>query len=258
MPDGTIRTFSCQSGSNGNCIFVQAGRTRLLIDAGISGKAAQIRMAGHRENIRQVDALLLSHNHSDHTRAAGIFQRKFDIPIHATRGTFSACKGALGKVNRVRLFEPGTSFEIGDAVVHTIPTPHDGTDGVCFIIEHGGMKLGVMTDLGFVFPELEELLGELDAVYLESNYDPHMLANGPYPPALQERIRNDGGHLANAEAAALLRDFTDGKLRWAVLAHLSENNNTPELAMATAREVIGRPMPLTVASRHHASDVLML
>lgn len=253
-----MRTFSCQSGSNGNCIFVQAGRTRLLIDAGISGKRAEQRMASHGENIRNVDALLLSHDHGDHTRSAGIFQRKFGLPIYATAGTLAACRTQLEPVDDVRTFDSGGVIEIGEAAIHTIATPHDGVDGVCFIIEHRGKRLGILTDLGFVFPELEELLGELDAVYLESNYDPHMLAHGPYPMMLQDRIRGGGGHLANAEAACLLRDFTDGRLRWAALAHLSEQNNTPQIALQTARQIVPRDMTVHVASRSRVSEMFTL
>lgn len=253
-----MQTFSCQSGSNGNCIFIQAGRTRLLIDAGISGRAAQQRLAQHGQDIRQVDALLISHDHIDHVRSAGAFCRRYGIPIYATEKTFAACRRYLGPVAEPHVFRAGASFDIGEARIHTFPTPHDGVDGACFVIEHAGRRLGVLTDLGFVFPELEELMGGLDGVYLESNYDPDMLRNGPYPIFLQRRIRGDGGHLANAEAATLLRDFSNGRLQWAALAHLSEHNNTPELALQTARGILGRPLPLHVASRYEASALLEL
>jgi len=250
-----VKTFSCQSGSNGNCIFVQVGRTRLLIDAGISGKRAEGRMAARGQDIRRVDALLLSHDHSDHTQAAGIYQRKFGLPIWATAGTLHACRSQLGPLHEVHTFDSGEVFRIGEATVHTIGTPHDGFDGVCFVIEHRGKRLGILTDLGFVFPELVELLPHLDAVYLESNYDPDMLARGPYPPMLQDRIRGDGGHLANAEAGRLVRDFTDGKLQWVALAHLSEQNNTPSVALSTVRGIVGAAMTVQVASRRRVSDV---
>ena len=248
-----MQTFSCQSGSNGNCIFVQAGRTRLLIDAGISGLAAERRMAARGQEIRRVDALLLSHDHNDHARSAGIFHRKFHLPIYATPGTYRACKSVIGEVDEVRQFAPGETLSIGEATVHTIPTPHDGVDGVCFVVEHANSRLGVLTDLGFVFPELEELLPTLDAVYLESNYDPDLLANGPYPWHLKARITGDGGHLSNDEAATLLRDFTDGRLQWAALAHLSEQNNRPDVAYRTARRICGQKMPISVASRTEVS-----
>ncbi len=250
-----IETFSCQSGSNGNCIFVRAGRTRLLIDAGISGRRAELRMAHHGQDIRKVDALLLSHDHHDHARCGGVYQRKFGLPIHTTGGTYRACRGTLGRVDDVRLFDPGETFEIGEAVIHTISTPHDGAEGVCFIICHAGRRLGVFTDLGFVFGKLAEAVADVDAMYLESNYDPEMLQAGPYPPHLQARIRGDGGHLANAEAAALLRDFGTGRVQWAALAHLSEQNNTPAAALHTARRVLRRPMQLHVARRTGVSQV---
>ncbi len=253
-----MRTFACQSGSNGNCIFVQAGATRLLIDAGLSGKRAEQRMAERGQEIRNVDALLISHNHCDHAKGAGVFQRKFGLPIHATAGTLAACRGSLGTLDDVHTFAAGDVLEIGEAIVHTFHTPHDGADGVCFVIEHRGKKLGILTDLGFVFPELEDLLPELDAIYLESNYDPVMLANGPYPPHLQARIHGDGGHLANAEAAHLLNDFTDGRLQWATLSHLSERNNTPKAALQTARSVIGPDMTLHVGGRTRVSEMLEL
>jgi phosphoribosyl 1,2-cyclic phosphodiesterase len=251
----TMQTFSCQCGSNGNCIFVQAGGTRLLIDAGISGRRAQQRMTAHGQEIRQVEALLISHDHIDHVRSAGIFNRRFGIPIYATEQTCRASRRWLGEVDDVRVFAAGDTLTIGEAVIRTIPTPHDAVDGVCFVIEHAGRNLGVLTDLGFVFPELEELMGQLDAVYLESNYDPEMLRTGPYPIYLQRRIAGDGGHLANAQAATLLRDCTNGRLRWAALAHLSEHNNTPELAYQTAAQIIGPKMPIHIASRYDVSAV---
>jgi phosphoribosyl 1,2-cyclic phosphodiesterase len=178
-----------------------------------------------------------------------------------------ACRQGLGDLHDVRHFRPGDSFEIGQAVIHTLPTPHDGADGVCFIIEHRGKRLGILTDLGFVFPELEEALPGLDGAYLESNYDPQMLRDGPYPPALQARIRGDGGHLSNNEAACLLRDFSDGRLQWAALAHISQHNNTPELALTTAGRTLSarsdaqhhtstrRPLGLYVANRYGPSEI---
>ena len=256
-PDAFI-SFAVQSGSNGNCIYVAAGGTSLLIDAGVSGVCAQRRLAARGVDIRRIDALLLSHDHSDHSGGAGVFHRKYGLPLYATRPTARAIADRLGTVADLRHFAAGESFEIGALTVHTQPTPHDGVDGVCFVLEHAGRRLGVLTDLGFVFPELEELLPQLDGVYLESNYDPDMLQDGPYPWWLKQRIRGDGGHLANAEAAALLDECTDSRLRWAVLAHLSESNNTPELALDCARARVRRPLAISVASRYDASDTMRL
>jgi phosphoribosyl 1,2-cyclic phosphodiesterase len=116
----------------------------------------------------------------------------------------------------------------------------------------------VLTDLGFVFPELEELLPTLDGVYIESNYDPHMLQVGPYPPRLKRRIAGDGGHISNAQAADLLAEFTDGRLVWATLSHLSQTNNTPDLAMRQARNRLGPERTIHLAGRFDVSEVWTL
>ncbi|MCK4342944.1 MAG: MBL fold metallo-hydrolase [Phycisphaerae bacterium] len=249
-------TCSLQSGSNGNAIYVEADGVRLLFDAGISGRQARLRLAAHGRDIREVDALLLSHAHSDHTRCAGIYQRLFQIPIYATVATERAMAPYVGKVHDLRHFGPGETLEFGPLTVHTLPTPHDADDSVAFIIEHDQKRLGVFTDLGHPFERLSTALRDLDAVYLESNYDPRLLATGSYPPELKARIRGDGGHLSNEEAAALLKGCGRGRLRWAALAHLSEENNHPEVALETHRRVLGQDYPLTVASRYHVSELL--
>ena len=146
---------------------------------------------------------------------------------------------------------------MGEALVHTLSTPHDAVDGICFVVEHRGRRLGLLTDLGHPFDGLRDLLPTLDAVYLESNYDPEMLRAGPYPGYLKARIAGDHGHLSNAEAGALLRDHTNRRLRWAALSHLSQTNNTPELALQTVREALGhRRLPLHLAGRHAMSAEL--
>ena len=251
-----MRTFSCQSGSNGNCIFVQAGETRLLFDAGISGKQAAMRMAQHAQPVKALDALIISHDHGDHSSCAGIYQRKFGLPIYATSGTAKSCRRRWQRVHDVRHFKAGESFQVGQVEVHTWPTPHDGVDGACFVVEHEGRRLGILTDLGHPFAGLRSLMATLDGVYLESNYDPKMLAEGPYPYYLKRRITGARGHLANTEAAALLRDHArQDRLRWAVLSHLSEENNDPELALRTARTAVGEKLAIHVASRHEVSPL---
>jgi len=248
-------TFSLQSGSNGNAIYVEAGQTRLLIDAGISGKMAERRMGVHAREIRDVHALLISHDHIDHVRSAGVFQRRYQLPIYMTQPTFKAIRGSLGATHDIRYFEAGQTLCLNDVLVHTIPTPHDAADGVVFVVEHEGRRLGVLTDLGHAFPGLFDLLASLDAAYIESNYDPDMLANGSYPWPLQERIRGPGGHLSNHESADLI-DAAGFKLRWAALAHLSHENNHPDVAFDTHRRRLGRNFPLHLASRYDVSPVM--
>jgi len=255
-----VIAISLQSGSNGNCFYVESHGVRLLLDAGITGRQAELRLAAHGRDIRRADALLISHDHADHVRCAGVYQRKFGLPVHVTAATLAAAAGRvpLGRIPDVRGFRAGATLRFRDVSVHTIPTPHDGADGVAFVVDDGTVRLGVLTDLGHVFPGLAEVLATLDAVILESNYDPDMLAAGPYPPWLQSRIRGPGGHLSNLEAAELLRAAAGGRLRWACLAHLSEENNDPALAMRTHRRVLPRRFALHLAGRHAPSGAMEL
>src|SRR3989304_3101333 len=219
--NGVMRTFSLQSGSNGNAIYVEADGVRLLFDAGISGALAERRMTVHDRDIRDVDALIISHDHIDHVRCAGIYQRKFGLPIYITRRTLTATWCNLGKLSDVRYFQSGDSLSFGHVIVHTLRTPHDAADGVVFVVECEGKRLGILTDLGHPFRELQDLLEQVDAAYLECNYDPEMLETGTYPMELKARIRGAGGHLSNDESASLLRTCGRHRPKWIAVAHLS-------------------------------------
>ena len=252
-----MKVISLQSGSNGNCIYVEAGETRLLFDAGISGKRAAERLAAHGRDIRDVDALLISHDHADHARCAGIYHRKFALPVHATARTLETADGKypLGKIDTVHHFRSGRTLEFGDVKVETIPTPHDGVDGSAFVVDDGERRLGILTDLGHVFDALGDVIASLDAVLLESNYDPEMLEQGPYPWSVKRRIDGPGGHLSNAEAAELL-GARGMDLTWACLGHMSEDNNSPDRALAAHQDLLGCDFPLHLAGRYVATDVL--
>jgi phosphoribosyl 1,2-cyclic phosphodiesterase len=251
--------ISLQSGSNGNCIYVEAEGQKLLFDAGISGVKAERRLAHHRRDIRDVNALIISHEHGDHVRSAGIFSRKYGIPVHITRKTLDAAQSRmdLGRIKNTFYFNSGEHLSFGPVFVETVPTPHDGADGVAFVVNSGGRRLGLLTDLGHVFGGLSDLIASLDAVFIESNYDPRMLNDGPYPPMLKKRITGPGGHLSNEETATLLKK-AGKKLVWACLAHLSEQNNTPPVALETYKKVLGDTVPLVVASRYGVGSILSL
>lgn len=251
--------ISLNSGSNGNCIYVETASAKLLIDAGISGVKAERRLARHGRDIRDVDAVLITHDHADHIASAGIFQRKYGLTVWMTPTTLQAAQGKrdLGRLPSVKTFIAGETVAVNDVQVETIPTPHDGADGVVFVVEAEGKRLGVLTDLGHPFPGLAALLGTLTAVFLESNYDTHMLETGPYPPHLQQRIKGNGGHLSNDECAELIHRHR-ATLRWACLAHLSERNNTPEKALETSRLRLGDDLPLHIASRYGVGEVLVV
>jgi phosphoribosyl 1,2-cyclic phosphodiesterase len=257
--EADMQVISLQSGSNGNCIYVEAGGVRLLFDAGISGSRAQERLALHGRDIAAVDAVLISHDHVDHARSMGIFHRKFGLPIYATDETYRAARRhKLGAIEDIGHFSAGQSLRFGKVVVETVPTPHDGADGVVFVVDDGKHRLGILTDLGCVFSELEDVIGSLNAVLLESNYDADMLAVGPYPERLKERIEGPGGHISNVESAELLLKAATTRMQWACLAHISQDNNTPALAVETHVKISGTRLPIYQATRYEATDVLKL
>jgi len=249
-------TFSLQSGSNGNCIYVEAQGIGLLFDAGISGRRARDRLAEKGRDIRRVAAVVVSHEHSDHIRCAGIYQRLFGLPIYVTRTTLGNTRCHLGRLEDVRHFRSGQCLDFGPLQVYTIRTAHDAADPVAFVVEAGGCRLGILTDLGHPFTELQELLEQLDAAYLESNYDPRMLREGPYPHNVKAWIRGPGGHLSNDESAQLARSGAANRLQWLTLAHLSENNNDPDLALAAHRRAVGRNFPIYRALRYGPCECL--
>jgi phosphoribosyl 1,2-cyclic phosphodiesterase len=251
-----VIAISLQSGSSGNCTYVETNGIKLLFDAGICGSTAASRLAAYQRDIREVDALLISHDHSDHINYAGVYQRKYGLPIYTTQKTLSRAERQkkLGEMRDVNFFMAGEKLEFGKVSVQTIPTPHDCADGVAFVISSGGKQLGILTDLGHAFKELYSVMASLDAVFIESNYDPAMLANGPYPGFLKKRIQGPKGHISNAESAELLQ--ASDKLKWACLAHISEANNDPHVALRTHHEIVGRRFTFYTASRYVSTGIL--
>ena len=256
-----MKVISLQSGSNGNCFYVETPSVRLLFDAGISARQAAVRLEQHGRDIADVDALLISHDHSDHAKNMAVYQRKFGMPVYLTRRTLAASQRYLktGCMEKVRLFTGGSSIDFGDVVVHTIPTPHDSADGVAFVVEHERHRVGILTDLGHAFDGLREVLESLDAVIIESNYDDEMLEEGRYPYRLKERIRGSGGHLSNDDSAKLIQTTVangDHRLQWVCLCHLSKDNNTPEVARETHQRLLGDLLPIHVAPRYESGGML--
>ena len=264
LQSSVMKVISLQSGSNGNCFYVETESVRLLIDAGISARQAELRLAKHGRDIRQVDALLITHDHSDHAKSMGIFQRKFGMPVYVTRRTLAASHRFLkvGKMERVRIFAAGSSLSFGSVIVHSIPTPHDSAEGLAYVVEDAQHRVGILTDLGHAFDGLRDVLRSLDAVIIESNYDHRMLRDGNYPQRLKKRISGHGGHLSNDDSATLLKETLqqteNPRLRWACLCHLSEDNNCPDVAVKTHRDRIGEAFPIYVASRDSAGPIMEL
>ena len=209
-------------------------------------------------DIDTVDAVVISHDHADHVRCAGVYQRQLHVPLYVTQPTLAAAarRGILGPLDDVRHFSAGRKLTFDGLAVETIPTPHDGQDGVVFVVDDGRRRLGILTDLGHAFDGLAETIASLDALLLESNHDVGLLENGPYPWFLKERISGPGGHISNDDAAGLLAEAAGRKLKWICLAHLSEQNNEPDLAEETHRDLLGSKIPIHVAGRYEATEVL--
>lgn len=254
-----MEVISLQSGSNGNCIFVDTGRVQLLFDAGISLKKAEERLAKFGRKISDVDAMVVSHEHRDHVGSLGVFSRRLKIPIYITSKTLRATcdRIELGKSPDTRCFCSGDAFAIDDVRIETIPTPHDGVDGSAFTIDNGECRFGLWTDLGHVTDDFVAGVDSLDALLIESNYDPGMLRDSPYPDSLKRRIRGGGGHLSNDEAAELVSLASD-QLQWICLAHLSNESNRPDVAERSHRDLLGAAVRIVCASRTKATGPLRI
>ncbi len=234
-----FRIATLISGSSGNSVYAENPEGALLIDAGRSKRAIEEGIAALGGDIDVVREIVITHDHTDHSGAAGPLARKYGMQLVMTEGTFEGCGHRLGKIGARRTFAPGGTFPAGGFQVHAVATPHDGEDPAVIMLEHGGLRCGVFTDLGCVTDAIRRAVAKLDGVILESNHDPDMLKNGSYPEDLKERIRSCHGHISNIEAAELVRDHAGPNLRFVVLAHLSEENNTPKIAEETMRDVAG-------------------
>lgn len=254
-----MEIITLQSGSSGNCVFVRSGDTRILFDAGISGIKAKSRLAEFGYDIHDCDALILSHEHSDHISGVGVFHRKFGLPVYANQRTWNAtrAKPSTGCIGLPYHFVTGQPFQIGSLRIETYRTPHDAIEGVCFVIEDvaSGQRFGLLTDLGHVFAGLHDIINTLDAVLIESNYDDAMLRYGPYPQHLKNRISGKGGHISNDDAAQLLDACDARRMQWVCLGHLSAHNNSPDVALDTHRERHGDRYSIFCADRDGATQL---
>jgi len=231
------------SGSTGNCAVIRAGRTAVLLDAGLSPRQIGVRLGKLGMSLDDVSALLLTHEHSDHVASAAALATKRGLPVYATRGTL-ANAGLPGPLFAdLRTVEDGAEvcFGGGDLTVRVTRTPHDGVDPVCFVFADGaGRRVGVATDLGHLSKKVLAALSGCDVLGLESNHDVDVLREGAYPAFLKKRILSDVGHLSNDAAAAGLARLLGDRTRIVVGLHLSKNNNTPTLAERALRQGVER------------------
>lgn len=222
-----MKICSLASGSKGNCLYLETGDTRILIDVGLSLRETLLRMEGCGIDPAGVHAVLVSHEHIDHIRSAGSFARKFSVPVVASHLVHQKAEKYLKKT-RVIEFESGNSFTFREIRIDPFPITHDACDPVGFILESAEGLCGSATDLGIVTRLVTEKLRGCRALNLESNHDVEMLMNGPYPWELKQRIRSRHGHLSNEESLELLHELAHAGLEALVMAHLSEVNNHPD------------------------------
>jgi phosphoribosyl 1,2-cyclic phosphodiesterase len=300
-PQTMVRFTVLASGSRGNATVVTGGRTRILVDCGLSCRELFRRMKLADEELETLDAILISHEHSDHVGGVAVTARKLKIPVYFTEGTHRAWMRWLQprrqmtyaqwleQIRRqaaerqaeadnpaeegepdesdlvldssaeaagpaevadpapakdpswlpaVEYFAAGVAFEIGDIQISPFTTPHDAADPVGFVFASEGVRMGFVTDLGYISPNVKAQLQDLDLLLLESNHDLEMLRDGPYPWAVKQRVMSRVGHLSNEAAAGFLEDDYDGQAAYVILAHLSESNNLPELARVTAERAL--------------------
>lgn len=231
-----MRFASLGSGSSGNATVVSAGDAHILIDCGFSLREAEKRLRRLGLQMAQISAVLVTHEHSDHCKGVPSLCSRYPIPVYMTTGTGRRLPRAAEIVD-LRLIDPHDSFHVGSIRVTAVPVPHDAAQPVQYIFEHADNKLGVLTDLGHAAPAVVEAFQSCSGLLLESNYDEQMLAAGPYPYFLKARISGRRGHLSNQQAAGLLDLLDTSRLKHLVIGHLSQKNNTVELAKQALAQV---------------------
>jgi len=218
------------SGSSGNATLVEADGTRILIDAGLGPRELTERLQSAGVDPASVEAVLLSHEHADHARGASSFSRRWGVRLRGTRGTYAAAGLGAADIAGYDAFVAGTRIRVGALTILPVRVPHDAAEPVAFVVSSGDACLGHATDLGHVSRALVEAFRGCTAILVESNYDPGLLRDGPYPWSLKERILGRVGHLSNGDVARYLADGLPGSCGTLVLAHLSLTNNHPEVA----------------------------
>jgi phosphoribosyl 1,2-cyclic phosphodiesterase len=256
-----LKIASIASGSNGNCYYLENDNDAILIDAGISTNKIVERMANLGLSMSKVKGVFISHEHTDHVLGVDVLSRKYSVPVFMTEKTYSSY-GKIIKDSLINFFSPGKQVKLGKIQVNTFLKSHDAAEPCSFLVSAEKRNVAVMTDIGLQCSNVIAHIKNADAIFLESNYDDHMLQKGPYPAFLKARISSDLGHLSNTQAGMIALEHASSRLKYVFLSHLSENNNTPELAFHTFNNFIKQRKDLKpelyVASRHKESRLVSL
>ncbi|MBK7309965.1 MAG: MBL fold metallo-hydrolase [Sphingobacteriaceae bacterium] len=249
----SLFTASLNSGSNGNCYYVGNSNEAVLIDAGISCRETENRMARLGLNINSVKAIFISHEHNDHIKGVKVLSKKYKIPVYITESTMHSGRLIFNK-ELVNDFKPHETISIGNLQVIPFPKLHDAADPYSFVVKHEEVCVGVMTDIGSNCKHVINYFKQCHAVYLEANYDAMMLETGHYPIYLKRRISGDKGHLSNEQAVELFTKHRAPFLSHVFLSHLSKENNDAQIATAAFEEHRGN-IEVIVASRYKETRV---
>jgi len=225
------------SGSSGNCTFISSSKTKILLDAGFNRSQTIRRLNAIGESLEGIKALVISHEHSDHVNGLPSLLAKHDIPVFTSEGTSEAVTAKFS-LKKIEFIKAGQPFVLGDLKVSPFTIPHDAADPMAFTLEAEGVRVGHVTDLGYMTELVIQRLRECDIIVLESNHDLEMLRVGPYPWFLKQRILSREGHLSNETTGKFFSEHFDGRAQFIVLAHLSENNNHPDIARMVATEAL--------------------
>jgi len=251
-----VRFASLGSGSRGNATLVESGSTLLLVDCGFSLRATEARLDRLGVSGQDIDAVLVTHEHTDHCSGVAKLSRKYEIPVYLTRGTWAS--GRCGDPWAVEYFHSDAPFEIGAIRVAPIAVPHDAREPCQFVFESGASRLGILTDLGSVTAAVVDHYRHCHALLLESNHCTQMLRDGSYPYALQQRVGGDWGHLNNHQAAELLAQISSQQLLHLVIAHISEKNNCLQRVQDAFHPLLESMDSVTWADQQDGFDWLQL
>ena len=257
--DYNLELCMLASGSKGNAIYVSGGSTSILIDAGLSGIEIERRLNSKGLYPEDLDAIIVSHEHTDHIQGVGVLSRRFNLPVYMSSKTEKASVSQLGNVRVIKNFECGSPFMIKDLFIHPFSISHDAEDPSGFTINQNGTKVGIATDLGIATSMVKEHLKGCSLLILEANHDEDMLINGPYPWPIKQRIKSRTGHLSNEASKNLLKELQHDRLKYVILAHLSQTNNTPQKALCEVSRAITHCNPqLDVATQDECGALLRL
>jgi len=259
-----MKFCSLYSGSTGNSLFVQGEDTKILIDAGVSAKKIIEALESIDVDIKEINGILITHEHIDHIKSIGTLAKKYNIPIYANLGTWNGVENekSVIKIEEKNYFKIGEKFEIGDLKINSFSTSHDAMDSCGFTIENDNKKISIATDLGEMTNEVMSNLKTSKFVLLESNYEPEVLRYCGYPYSVKTRIAGKKGHLSNSEAGKTISKLIENGLGNVMLGHLSKESNFPELAQKTVlnemmqRGIKENEIELTIASRTNPSKIV--